>query len=803
MQCIESIDKGTQDEVKQSFNRMIRTLDLEYDKTEMKKLPGLFYEAGEIMSSWNDKKSTVDYYWNASKLYEQYYGLQNIFVPLTIKKIGDYLFRLEDYANAIAYYKASIDSRLNFTNDHLASCKIRIGICYLQLDHYQAAENILVEVLELYLGLQVQDSTAIGNIYNNLASVNAKSQNLDKASDYYRTALCYYPTNLDKEKLNQAFINNNLGNLLLERKNYSGANALYKKSLKVRQKALPGKSIELTQSYYNIGYCFSNMGMLDSALLYCQRSIVSNALGFHNLDITTNPSNSICLSKSDLLTSLLDKGEYLIKLYQLDSIKHIDRLIEAKKTLKVGEELFHEVEGKILNFKSKIAWSSRNNRLSNLLIYVEFLMNTSTDSSIALLAEADYKRNLIHKSYTRVNEAIAGRSIEYSLFEQNKQISYINDSGISSAMPSNQLSGYFQFDTIMPRQQIEKIDRSSIASIQSKLKSNQVVVSFAICDSLIIRHVISDRRIEFKPLISTELRESIFMHLKQIKTYGDYSPTGKSIYNTLFGDIDKQIEPFKELIIIPDEYLFNLPFETLIVDDNGNFLIDRHEISYSFSISKLLDNEETKYQDYKFIGFSPMGKQRLSYGLDDYSKLEYADKEIDKISELFLENSLETIKHMGSEATIIELLKIKDTSSFIHIATHNIVNAKNPWMSYIQFYPDSSFSNGKLYLPIIYSFGANATCLILSGCGTGVGKINNNDGVLSVAHAFSCNPIKNLVLSLWNIDDKSTSEFMVELYEEIVKGKSIAESLSFVKREYINSDFKHPYFWSSILHYYN
>lgn len=807
LQCVESIDNGTINEIKQSFNQLIKTFSIKYDKSKLKKLPGLFYQAAELLSASNDKSSTVDFYWVASQLYEEYYGSQNIFIPITIKKIGNYLSGLSDYSNAISYYKAAIDPRLNFSNAHLASCKIGIGICYSQLFYYQAAENIFLEVLEVQLDKKDKDSIAVGNLYNNVASVNAKSRNFDRAYNYYCTALQYYTTNLDKEKLNQAYIYNNLGNLLLEKKDYSAAFVQYEKGLKLRLAVLPEKSIELTQSYYNIGYCYSHLGLMDSALYYCQKSILSNALEFDTLKITSNPTNSICLSKSDLLISLLDKGEYLIKFYQTDTVNHKGRLIEVKELLKIGEELFHEVEGKIFNFKSKLAWSSQNYRLSNLLIHLEFLLNNPADSTYALLAEADNKRDFIYKSYTQINKTIEGRFYEYSLLEQNKQTSSLKYSGFDIAKKSNQVSGYFQFDTIVPSHQVEKIDRFSIAAIQNKLDTNQAIVSLAICDSLIIRHVISKTSIDFKPLISTELKELVTEHLKQIRTYGDFSLTSRSIFDTLFKDISKLIEPYEKLIIIPDEYLFDLPFETL--QDKGDFLIDRYEISYSFSLSKLLDHQGTRNHEFSFNGFSPIGIRTSSYEqndkmfINDNYFLNYADIEIDAISYLFVENRLESTKNVGKSATISKLIKAKDSYGYIHIATHNIVNTRNPWMSYMQFFPDSSFSDGKLYLPVIYSLGTNAKCLILSGCGTGLGKINNNDGVLSVAHAFSCNPIKNLILSLWNIDDKYTSEFMVDLYQEIVQGKSIGESLCNVKRDRLKSDSKHPFFWSTMLHYYN
>jgi CHAT domain-containing protein len=60
-------------------------------------------------------------------------------------------------------------------------------------------------------------------------------------------------------------------------------------------------------------------------------------------------------------------------------------------------------------------------------------------------------------------------------------------------------------------------------------------------------------------------------------------------------------------------------------------------------------------------------------------------------------------------------------------------------------------------------------------------------------------------VSLWNVNDRATSELMVAFYDQIVggpegrEGKTLAEAMAFAKRTMLVSErraYRHPYYWA-------
>ena len=63
-------------------------------------------------------------------------------------------------------------------------------------------------------------------------------------------------------------------------------------------------------------------------------------------------------------------------------------------------------------------------------------------------------------------------------------------------------------------------------------------------------------------------------------------------------------------------------------------------------------------------------------------------------------------------------------------------------------------------------------------------------------------------VSLWNVNDKSTSDFMVSVYGKVQdEGLSYADAITEVKRQFINGDFgeeyKAPFYWAPFVYYGN
>ena len=72
--------------------------------------------------------------------------------------------------------------------------------------------------------------------------------------------------------------------------------------------------------------------------------------------------------------------------------------------------------------------------------------------------------------------------------------------------------------------------------------------------------------------------------------------------------------------------------------------------------------------------------------------------------------------------------------------------------------------------------------VVLSACDTARGDVHNGDGIFGLQRAFLLAGVRTIVMSLWSIDDCSTAILLDKMYDGILAGKLIDESLQEAKR---------------------
>jgi CHAT domain-containing protein/tetratricopeptide (TPR) repeat protein len=66
---------------------------------------------------------------------------------------------------------------------------------------------------------------------------------------------------------------------------------------------------------------------------------------------------------------------------------------------------------------------------------------------------------------------------------------------------------------------------------------------------------------------------------------------------------------------------------------------------------------------------------------------------------------------------------------------------------------------------------------LLSACGTGLGPSQTGEGVLGLRRTFQVAGARTVLMSLWDVDDQATRDWMRHLYESRLRGRSTVESL--------------------------
>ena len=102
----------------------------------------------------------------------------------------------------------------------------------------------------------------------------------------------------------------------------------------------------------------------------------------------------------------------------------------------------------------------------------------------------------------------------------------------------------------------------------------------------------------------------------------------------------------------------------------------------------------------------------------------------------------------------------------------------------------------------IYNLDLGVNLAVLSACNTGVGEINPGDGVRSITRSFIQAGCNNVVTTLWEAPDLSTSKIISAFYQNINQGSTMASSLRKAKLDYlqnIQSTYKHPKYWAHLI----
>src|SRR5207244_2643370 len=112
----------------------------------------------------------------------------------------------------------------------------------------------------------------------------------------------------------------------------------------------------------------------------------------------------------------------------------------------------------------------------------------------------------------------------------------------------------------------------------------------------------------------------------------------------------------------------------------------------------------------------------------------------------------------------------------------------------------SSIQLGDTWLSLfdIYNLKTSASLVTLSGCGTGMSSVIAGDELLGLVRGFLYAGARSLVVSLWDVHDKTTAELMTGFYRSFAAGNSLASSLRSAMLA-MKEQRSHPYYWAPFI----
>jgi len=747
---------------------------------------------------------------------------------------GNTYYLLNRYDSARYFYKKAESIALQNNNvEGLERLHNAFGILNYETGNYNQSKNNFEKAISLLRSKKDMPIPLLVNYQNNLASALRKLYRYNESMHIYQSLLAY-GMNLDE-------INQNIASIYLAKD--SAANALpYLQSVK---KPKPVTFNNLGLAYYKMNRYDSAQWHLDRALLlneeengrqkniqaglsYCNlgklnaaKKDYKKAIEFYQLALqqlfpsfndsssTSNPVDFTgAFAVFELYETLLSKANAFSDKYVLSN--NIDDIANALSCFQSLYLLTDYVEKTYESDEARIFLNQKKHESHNLPIglclqlyaltgeikYLEqaFYFDERNKASVLStgLSEKELKRasdipaNLLDAE-SNCKEAINSLSLKAS-----RTVDSVIVGELSSQLRDQQLKleslhkQLIEYPSYRQWKLSDKIMR--VEDLQKEIASKKrIVISYHVGDTSLLCWLISHNGFEF---VTTAINDSLNHHInslyKAVQLTSSFSTSAnrehiRYLYKILIQPIEKKIEGYEELLIVPDDELNYLPFE-MLTDADDEFLVQKFSITYNYSCSLLKNQpgESGKRDMHSILGFTPFAEANPSLDATGFSLLPGSAKEVEGLEGKLLS---------GKQALKDSFIQLSPGYNILHLATHAQANDSLPIQSFIAFFPSKtdSITNSRMYLPEIYNLKLSNTRLtILSACETGSGRLIKGEGIISLARAFSYAGCPNMITSQWKADDLSTAYILHRVHHYLQKDMPVAKALAKAKRDYLD-----------------
>ena len=719
-------------------------------------------------------------------------------------------------------------------------------------------ENILIKLNQKYMNEHsIGTATAPGFINIDIYKKNYSSA-LTRINKYLAQVIAYSKSNdLYKEFKESPIIHNEMKQRAIagiyEEKaalqtvlnDYKGSLESIKVSIKIRQALSKSNPSELAQVgflFYKAGYIEINLGHLDSAKIYAEKSIALSKQYKSELGTYVEADGYKLLGVIDILMNNFVSGAQRLSTYlENEYLNTFNRLwlmssFQKKLALSASDSdhhlLFYNYGNKdILN---KIALQAKINLYAlakEIELIQKLLLSSSNSEDYKRLIQLREKLNTLQIEPDKKKEiGIAADELEAKIMHglEIKRREFLSVKQISDSLPKNayliEFKKYYSYPSLTKTYAPDKRIAKYVGYIVN-FDGNVTRVDLGNADKI-------DSEIRIAVAATSENQSDAGMRWHKVS---------KSVLKPFIN----LIKPGAELFIAPDSELSNIPFAALEVPKKNNqYLADFVRLRLINSGRDLVENKNDDVQQNPAIvianpkfntldevsdkdnSLDPVATSKRSASNGRWTQLPSSEIEGQKVAEI-----LEVKLISGVDASTNKI-KMMNSPRILHIASHGSFGDLSSNSSVSDFKSNkllqpngAKIPAGNLQDPYIVLAGANTPenladnddgilslaetvglnlrgteLVVLSACNTSSGKLNTGDGVFGLQRALSLAGARSSLLSLWKVDDAATAEFMMRFYKRLKAGDGRSDALAAVQKEFRDGAipaWKHPYYWAA------
>jgi CHAT domain-containing protein len=352
----------------------------------------------------------------------------------------------------------------------------------------------------------------------------------------------------------------------------------------------------------------------------------------------------------------------------------------------------------------------------------------------------------------------------------------------------------------------------SVERVQEILRPSALMLEYIVADRRSYCVVISHSTVRIVSLPGKRRIEDVIAdYVKAVKAKRPARNEARALYGVLLQPIPG-INQKEDLIVIRDGQLHLVPFDAL-EDANGRFVIDSCIVTYVPSATSfyLMAREKRSRETFShpllavggipYSGDKQLTDRAIIRGYQPGRTLTDLPSSRDEVlaANTAVPGPTNTLL-LGTRATEAAF-KHADLENYriIHLSVHGFANGKDPDQAMLILLPDrAAGEDGFLQASEVTMLRLRADLVVLSACDTAVGPVEGQEGIETLSRAFFLAGARNVISTLWSIDDTFSLHLMKRFYAHLGTHESPAYALTAAKRDVIRSFRKQavPYYWA-------
>lgn len=350
----------------------------------------------------------------------------------------------------------------------------------------------------------------------------------------------------------------------------------------------------------------------------------------------------------------------------------------------------------------------------------------------------------------------------------------------------------------------------NLKQIQNGMPAGVRLIQYSVQTDLTFIFIVTHDRFEtlVSPIGADDLANLTTKYLDALDRQADTLPQYENeLYTDLITPVREIINDEKDLVIIPDDVLFRVPFSALR-PLNGKRLIEISSVSYAPSGSVFI--KLTELAKRRAAGDQGDKEELVSVGDPAFDHEKYpelddlpdAAREAQAVAALYPRNLILTGENAKPDAVRSGLAH----AEVFHYAGHYRSFPRDPRSSEIVLAPQRQGEAGALTAGQIESMTLeHARLIVLSACDSGIDKFVNGEGAIGLSRTFFIMGAPQVVASQWKIDSAASARLMERFhFYRRTRGLSTARALRAAQLEAAqdsHGQFSHPYYWAAFAVY--